>query len=90
MPSFYVDDMDIEPDEFVRECSSREKRELVEILAEEGYTHSKLSTLEREFSGRGSSLEFEHMDKCDLLANKFYSMSNEDLELLETLYNKYR
>lgn len=86
MPSFYADDIDIDPEEFVDSCSNHEKRELVNILAELGYTHSR----EGEATGRGSSLEFEHMDKCDLLANKFYSMSSEDLELLETLYNKYR
>jgi len=85
MPTFYADDIDIDPEEFVESCSSYEKKELVEILASEGYTHSKLSVLEN----RGSSLEDEHKDKCDLLANKFYSMSSEDLEILETLYKKY-
>jgi len=86
MPTFYAEDIDIDPEEFVDSCSNREKTELVNILAELGYTHSR----EDAVTGRGSSLEFEHMDKCDLLANKFYSMSSEDLEVLETLYNKYK
>ena len=86
MPTFYTEDVDIDPEEFVDLCSIREKRELVSILAEQGYTHSR----ENEETGRGSSLEFQHMDKCDLLATKFYSMSSEDLEVFEKLYNKYR
>ena len=85
MPSFYVDNIEIELDEFVDECDSQEKRELVKILAEQGYTDSR----KEDISGRGSSLESEHATKCDLLASKFYSMSNEDLEILQTLYTKY-
>jgi hypothetical protein len=83
MPTFYTEDVDIDPEEFVDSCSTYEKKELVKILAKEGYS----DTSEVDSN---SPLEIEHMDKCDLLANRFYSMSSEDLELLETLYNKYR
>jgi len=83
MPNFYAEKITVDPDEYVELCSTREKRELVKVLAEQGYTHLS------EVDGN-SPLEIEHMDKCDLLANKFYSMSSEDLEVLETLYNKYK
>ncbi len=37
MPEFYVDDLDIDPSEFVSACSEREIKELIEALAEDGY-----------------------------------------------------
>ena len=37
-----------------------------------------------------SNLEQEHISKMELLASKFYSMSNEDVSTLEAIYQKYR
>jgi hypothetical protein len=35
MPRFSVDDVDIKIDEFLRECSTREKKQLVKMLENE-------------------------------------------------------
>jgi hypothetical protein len=35
MPDFYVDEMSIEPEEFVQACSKRELKELIDYLVEE-------------------------------------------------------
>jgi len=44
--------------------------------------------------GKGSStyspLEQEHIEKMELLASKFYSLSPEDEKALEGIYQKYR
>lgn len=39
MPSFYpeCEDLDIDPDEYLDSCSVSEKKELVELLIEDGY-----------------------------------------------------
>ena len=37
MPTFYAEDIDIDPDEFVSSCSSREIEELIDVLVEDGY-----------------------------------------------------
>jgi hypothetical protein len=37
MPSFYVDDVDIDVDEFLSACSTSERKELIEALVEDGY-----------------------------------------------------
>jgi hypothetical protein len=37
-----------------------------------------------------TSNEIEFGDKMLLLSDKYYQMTNEDLETIETLYNKYR
>jgi ribosomal protein S8 len=41
MPEFYVEDIDIDPDEFVSSCSSEEVQELIDILVEDGYINKK-------------------------------------------------
>lgn len=92
MPEFYVDNVDIEPYEFVRECSKSEIKELITELVDSGHL-PKLVLNQIDTSGnerRNSSLlEEEFIDKLTSLSNKFYSISKEDGETLETIFNKY-
>ena len=37
MPTFYAEDIDIDPDEFISSCNSRELEELIDCLVEDGY-----------------------------------------------------
>jgi|LauGreDrversion4_2_1035121.scaffolds.fasta_scaffold1029569_2 hypothetical protein len=37
MPTFYAEDIDIDPDEFVSSCDSHEIEELIDCLVEDGY-----------------------------------------------------
>lgn len=37
MPTFYAEDIDIDPDEFVSSCDSQELEELIDCLVEDGY-----------------------------------------------------
>ena len=37
MPTFYAEDIDIDPDEFVSSCNSREIEELIDVLVEDGH-----------------------------------------------------
>ena len=37
MPTFYAEDIDIDPDEFVSSCDSYEIEELIDCLVEDGY-----------------------------------------------------
>jgi hypothetical protein len=37
MPTFYTEDIDIDPDEFVSSCNSREIEELIYALVEDGH-----------------------------------------------------
>ena len=38
MPDFYVDNLEISPSEFYGACSRREKQELIDEFADDGYT----------------------------------------------------
>lgn len=89
MPTFYTEDIDIEPGEFLDSCSKWERDELIDALVQDGYV-IRVSESGTPISKSHGPLEDEHIGKCLLLGGKFYSMSNEDLSILETLYNKYR
>lgn len=89
MPTFYAEDIDIDPDEFLDSCDKWERDELIDALVKDGYVIRVNESGMPTTSNRGP-LEDEHIGKCLLLGEKFYSMSNEDLDILETLYNKYR
>jgi hypothetical protein len=84
MPVFYIDSLDIDPGEYLDNCGRGERAELIELLAKDGYV------LLPEGNSLGSPLKNEHMDRCIDLGYKFHSMSNEDVAVLESIYNKYK
>ena len=79
-------DVDIEFDEFVESCSNREIQLLISYLAEMGH----LGRNKVKDDSKMTSNEIEFGDKMLLLSDKYHQMSIEDLETIETLYNKYR
>jgi hypothetical protein len=92
MPDFYVDDLVIEPYEFVRECSKSEIKELIiELVEEEHLPKSVLSQMKTDKNGksRTSILEDDFLEKMDKLSQKFHTITKEDEEILETIFKKY-
>ena len=88
MPEFYVEEIDIEPYEFVRACSPSEIKELIEELVEEEHLpKSVLSQMRTDKNGKPktSILEDEFLDKMDKLSQKFHVISREDEDTLETI-----
>jgi hypothetical protein len=79
-------DVDIEIDEFVDSCSERDLQMLIRYLQEEGYLGK--FNIKDESKMTGNEIEFR--DKMSLLSDKFYQMTIEELEFIETLYNKYQ
>ena len=92
MPNFTaynVDvDVDIDIDEFVSECSSREIKELINALIEDG--HLSKHPLIPGYDDKLSKMEEEFMGKLHVISSKYYSMTEEELEIINNLYNKYR
>ena len=88
MPYFFTDaEIDISINDFLSECSTGDIKNLIDILIRDGHL-----TPQRVFNhkaAKGTVLEQEHMNICNQLATKFYQMSNEDTQILETLYKKY-
>jgi hypothetical protein len=92
MPDFYVDDIEIEPYEYVRACSKSEIRELIiELVEEEHLPKSVLSQMKTDKNGKPktSILEDEFLEKMGKLSQKFHVISREDEDTLETIFKKY-
>jgi len=79
-------EIDIEPSEFVDNCSRSEIKELIEILVNE--RHLPKSVL-RKLNISYSRLEEEFSDKLDELSKKYHSISSEDEEILNKIFKKY-
>lgn len=88
MPYFYSDtEVDISVDEFLSECDSGDIKELIDALIEDG--HLNQTQVFKHKASQASLLEQEHINMCDALSKNYYQMSNEDTQILETLYKKY-
>jgi hypothetical protein len=90
MPDFSVDDIEIEPWEFVSACSRREKKELVEALIndDEVYDDSLLSEVPRRTGGRGyDAYEFEQA--VDKLTLNYHSLSKEQIDIIINLAKRF-
>ena len=87
MPEFesYVD---VDVDEFVSSCSSREIKELIDCLIEDG--HLKENQFVKQSDDKRGVLEEEFLEKLTVISGKYYSMTEEELESINNLYNKYR
>jgi hypothetical protein len=77
----------------VREAAENDS--IKEALVDEMLKHSDSfgRDIVRNFGKPDSSyspMEQEHIAKMELLASKFYAMSNEDISALEEIYSKYK
>ena len=87
MPRFYetVDvDVDIKVDEFLDKCDSDDIKDLIISLREDGYLTSDNMT-----DTNVSYMEEKHQLYCNYLRNSYLQMSNEDMEIIKNLTNKY-
>lgn len=86
MPEFstYVE---VEPYEFINECSKSEINELIDELIDRGYltSNSKGSGKPNQYSLG----EETHRGYCDSLANSYHRMSKEDEETIMNIAKKY-
>ena len=73
MPSFYVDDVDIDVDEFLSACSTSERKELIEALVEDGYIKRE-SLLNPD--KQGAVNEFDNA--CAHMIGNSWRLSKED------------
>ena len=92
MPNFTaynVDvDVDIDVDDFLSSCSKREIKEVINALIEDG--HLSKHPLIPGYDDKLSKMEEEFMGKLHTLSSKYYSMTEDELEIINNLYNKYR
>jgi len=90
MPDFSVDDIEIEPYEYVNSCGSQDIEELIKELVDGGYLPTSVLKLNK--TGKDSKLgvlESDFIEKLNKLSNLYYSLSKEDEEILESVFKKY-
>lgn len=85
MPSFFVDDIDIDVNEFWNSCDKIEKEELLEILRDEGIILNSTENLNHKLSPN----EIEFSDKLNQLKDYYYQLSNDDIQVIESIVRKY-
>ena len=78
-------DVEIEIDEFVDSCSPRDIKSLINYLQSEGH----LGQFNIKDESKMTANEIEFRDKMSSLSDKYYQMSVEEIETIETLYKKY-
>jgi hypothetical protein len=89
MPTIYANvdvAVDFEVDEIVDSCSDREIKSLIRYLAESGHL-SKFKVIDES---RMTAGEIEFYEQLIALSEKYIQMTKEELELIESIYNKYR
>lgn len=89
MPSFYVDEIDIDVDEFVSACSIREREQLVESLVDGGYidpkqTGKELGVRKPNINDEKFWKSIEHLGRCRHL------LSLEEEDFINNLAEKFK
>ena len=78
--------IDVDLDDIYDNMGSYEKRKMAEWLDDDGYIPEPEGC---DIPPSTSLLESQFHDKLIGLSSKFYSMSNEEIEIIENLYKKY-
>jgi hypothetical protein len=89
MPDFTPDDMDIQPYEYVSACGPGDIKELIEELVDSGHLPTSVLNKKSKSDDGLGRLQSEFADRLQKLTNVYYTISNEDEEVLKTIINKY-
>jgi hypothetical protein len=77
--------IDVDLDDVYMAMGHRNKQAMIEWLKEDDYIKEE----GRDIPPSTSSLENQFHDMLIKLSSKFYQMSNEEVEMITKLYNKY-
>ena len=86
MPEFYVEDLDIDPSDFVSACSKREIEELIDALTEDGYIVKPINSVPLE----DKNLLDEEWDEviAKLAGRGRLRLTNEEEEIIRKIANR--
>jgi hypothetical protein len=88
MPYFdYEGDIDIDVDDFLSACSSREIKELITALVEDG--HLPQSVLNGENSGKQSIMEWEFNKIIEKITSNYIRLTSEEEEMLRKIASRF-
>lgn len=84
MPTFYTEDIDIEVDEFLDDCSSTEIQEVIQWLKDSDYLPQNVATSESQQSFQDDEFDGALMN----LVGKRFKLSTEDEKTIMAILNK--
>ena len=84
MPTFYTEDIDIEVDEFLDDCSSIEIQEVIQWLKDSDYLPQNVATSESQQSFQDEEFDGALMN----LVGKRFRLSTEDEKTIMAISNK--
>jgi len=87
MPTFYVDNIDIEPGDFLDYCSESEIEKLIEYLTEDGRINSSVVLLSENNLSATDDIFEEHLNA---LHGKKHMLTNEEEETIIRIASKFR
>lgn len=79
--------IDVDLDDVYDNMCSRDRERMADWLKDDGYLSDEPEGY--DIPPSTSLLESQFHDKLIGLSSKFYSMSNEEIEIIENLYKKY-
>ena len=81
MPTFYSEDIDIDPDDFVSSCSSYEIKELIKALIEDGHINDPYVKRKDNIS-----ITEESFNEClDKLSANYLQLTLEEEEVIRNI-----
>jgi hypothetical protein len=86
MPDFKTE-IDIDPWEYVSECSRRDITELIEVLIENGHLDTFNGKITKKKEG-GSIMDIEWDESLTKIRNSKHLLSNEDESRISEIANK--
>lgn len=92
MPSFYVDDIDIEPYEYISQCSYSDIKELIEELVDAGHLPPSIKNMiskkdKKEKPGFHPS-EAIYESALDKLHGKYTNLTQEEEDVIIKIANR--
>lgn len=89
MPTFYAEDIDIDVDEFLNECSRREKEEIIDILIEEEWIKkdARLQVPSKQYNYSIAEADFEQA--LEKLKGKWNMLTSEEEQIVIKLASRF-
>ena len=87
MPTFYSDDIDIDPSDFVDACDRQEIQELIDVVIEDGYIKQTARPVSE--SREDNLMDLTYKNAIEKLLDKRIYLTLEEEQFIINLASKY-
>jgi hypothetical protein len=84
MPTFYADDLDIDVDDFLSSCSTKEIKEIIDLLQEEGHLDYGFN-----ITGRESINERMFLESLYKIKDNWIGLSKEEEDIILNISKRF-